>query len=172
MTDERGRPWRHGHALSRAEAEALARRWLEGDIISEAERYYRDRDAIFAAVEAAIADQSYDQLNQIRAWMVEQGMTTFEESADPKLVQQVLCEEICQAEVISRGLKGPDMDVAYWECMHQCAPITYPETLDPADPLYPHSDPPKPDEFTTTYSLPPGDDDDTGTPDHDESEST
>lgn len=153
--DELGRPWRWGTPNSFADAEALSRRWSEGDIISEYERWQRWKAAIIEAVHRQIARGSYDQLNEMRAWMVERGMTTYEAEADPKLLQQTVCEHICLMDVKARGLKGTDADGPYWECMSECAPVQYPETKDPADPLYPHSDDPLPEEYTTAFSLPP-----------------
>lgn len=154
MTDDQGRAWRWGKPLSREEAEALARRWDEGDIISEPERWERYRAWITERVGTAISHRTYGQLNEIRAWMQARGITELEEEADPNLVQQTLCEAICSQDVLAREVRGADMDAAYWDCMHECAPIIYPETLDPTDPLYPHSDEPSAADLTTTFSLP------------------
>jgi hypothetical protein len=153
--DEQGRPWRWRKPLSFADADALARRWAEGDIISEPERYERLRSWIQERVGIEVDKRSYGQLRQVRAWMAERGITEAEVEADPNLVQQTLCEALCAQEIIGRGLKGNDMDIAFWDCIHQCSPVIDPMTIDPSSPLYPHSQEPTPDEFTTTFSLPP-----------------
>jgi hypothetical protein len=145
---------RWGKPLSRAEAEALSRRWQEGDVISEPERWERLQRWIRAQAEEIIAKTGYQTLREVRAYMSEHGLTTMETDADQTLVAQTICEELCAREIAAKHLKGPDLDSAYWSCMHQCAPVTYPETLDPTDPLYPHS-PTFEEDFTTTFSLPP-----------------
>jgi hypothetical protein len=153
MTDDQGRPWRWGTPLSRADAEALARRWEEGDVISEPERYERLKDWIQEQVGHAINDLGYGTLREVREYMAEQGISELTTDADPRLVQNIVCEETCAKEVGALGLKGPDMDAAFWTCMHQCSPVIFPETLDQDDPMYPHSDYSE-DEFTTTFSIP------------------
>ena len=154
MTDDQGRPWRWGQPLSRDEAEALARRWAEGGVISEVERYHRLKALIQEQVAAEIDKRGYAVLREVREYMAQKGLTEFQTESDPALVQQVLCEEVCLREVMALNLKGPDLDAAYWACMHQCAPVDYPETHDPDDPLYPHSDEPTGDDLTKTISLP------------------
>jgi len=153
VTDDQGRAWRWGAPLSRAEAEALARRWEEGDVISEPERYERVKDWVQEQVGHAIDDLGYGTLREVRQYMAERGLTELTTEADPNLVQNVICEETCAKEISALGLRGPDMDAAFWSCMHQCSPIIYPETLDPDDPLYPTSDYSQ-DEYTTTFSFP------------------
>jgi len=146
--------WRWGHPLSRAEADALARRWAEGDIISEPERYRRLHAWIQDQFGQYLKAHTYDTLREARAYMADHGLREYTADVDPVLVAQTVCEELCAAEVVARDLHGNDLDGAYWSCMHQCAPVTYPETLDMSDPRYPHSTTHEED-FTTTFSLPP-----------------
>jgi len=146
--------WRWDKPLSREEAEALSRRWAEGDIISEPERFRRLQAWITDQVGEAIAAKGYGTLREVRAYMAEHGLNTMTAEIDHNLLDQSICEELCGREVASKGLHGPDLDGAYWTCMHHCAPVIYPETLDQADPLYPHSAT-HPDDFTTSFSLPP-----------------
>lgn len=139
--------------LSRAEADALSRQYEEGHLITERERVERFRGQIAEAVDQYEMKHGYGVLSQIRGFMKERGLQEFTTDIDPNILQQTICEELCTKELTGRGLTGPDLDNAYWECVHDCSPVTDPQTVDMDDPLYPHSSV-DPSVFTTSLSLP------------------
>lgn len=144
---------RWGKLLSRQEAEALANKWSEGSVISEPERFKRLQDWIMEHVGEEIDKRSFSTLNEVRGYMKEKGLTEFESDIDQNLLNHSICEEICAKDIGSRRLKGPDLDAAFWTCMHQCSDVQDPTTMDMDDPLFPHTRT-RPDEFMTMFSFP------------------
>jgi hypothetical protein len=146
--------WRWGKPLSFAEADALARRWAEGDVISEPERYRRLQKWLEEHLPKEIDKHRFAGVNEMAAYMQEQGLQEYTGEVDPTFLKHAMCEEECSREIIGLQLKqGPDMDAAFWTCMHQCSDVIDTSTLDPTSPVYPHS-PENPEEYTTTFFLP------------------
>ena len=145
--------YRWGQPLSFAEAEALARRWLGGDIISEVERYHRFQKWIQEQVDKYEKGSTFSTLNEIRQDMESRGIEAQEMDIDPNLLAHSKCEETCAGQC--QDLVGSDVDQCFWECMDQCSPVKDPMTQDFDDPLFPASEVPDDHEFTTTLSLPP-----------------
>ena len=134
MTDQK---WRWGEPLSFAEADALARKWAEGHIISEVERWRRFRDAIFQYVDKIDRKTRYYTLGQVREHMQSTGALEAEVDIDDNLLAHTICEAECANEF--QHLTGPDLDHAYWQCMFLCSPIQGSEAfvVDPLDPRKP-----------------------------------
>jgi hypothetical protein len=144
--------WKPG-GISRDEAEAIARQFATGNWITERERVERFKNWIQEQFEKIEKSDTYYTLNEIKGYMKEKGLKEYTGDIDKNILQQTVCEEICARELSGKNLTGPDLDSAYWECVHECSPIRDPMTMDMDDPLYPHSDV-DPDVFTTSLSLP------------------
>lgn len=136
-TDEQGRPWRWGEPLSRADADAIARRYAEGH-----ERTNLDREQeINEWVEREVRKSGFGLLNDVRNDMVERGITQTTSEVDPVLLEHTICEEQCAREF--GHLSGAALDDAFWRCMDQCSPnrmLVY--GVDPDNPAAP---PPSPE---------------------------
>jgi hypothetical protein len=114
-------PTRWGGPLDFATAEGLARRWNDGHVISETERWGMFAEAIYDVMDKADKESRYYTLGEIRSYMEEKGLLALEADIDDNLLQHTVCEADCARKC--KDKTGPDADNCFWGCMEECTPV-------------------------------------------------
>jgi hypothetical protein len=137
---------RWGHRLSRADAEAISRQFVEGHQLTPMQQEER----LQQWVEEQLDKEGYAVLNEVRGYMQQHGITRMEADIDHNLLEHTKCEDQCAGQY--GHLTGPELDAAFWSCMDQCSPMR----RESFDPRHQPASPIEPEKLSnTSLSLPP-----------------
>lgn len=109
---------------TKQEADALARKWAQGDVLSVAERARRAlRHLSLRELGIITGEDIYPVLAQVTEYMREKGLRRLEADLDPAIKEQMQCEDYC-IELTATGCQSgqwseAECEAHYRECLRR-----------------------------------------------------